>query len=48
VWHERIPTWSIKPAGVNWDAKGRFKVKLADNEDKQVTFEIPAALIKAE
>jgi len=48
VWHERVASWDLQPAGVTWDKKGRFKVKLAENEEKKLEFEVPAAVFAAE
>ena len=48
IWHERVPNFTLDVGGVKIDAKGRFKLKLAADEDKKLAVDVPAAAIATE
>ncbi len=47
IWHERMESPNADVGGVKI-AKGRFKLKLAENEDKKLTVELPVAGLSAQ
>ena len=47
VWHERLKNASVEASGIKIE-KGKFKLKLAENEEKNITIELPAAGFSAQ
>ena len=48
LWHEKTPNGlkGVEIAGVKVDDKGRFKLKLEPDQDKELEIKVPSGLLK--